>query len=117
MPPQAMSSHSMGGAQAVALDHTADSDEESPFPKTSQCRMMKGSPKKVWPDPIWEAIKWLEVHVETLREEDVQWWPLVAPLTDEGALAPGSSLCTSWPHGSGWLRWPLPSFVHPPPLC
>ena len=46
---------------------------------------MKGSPKKIWPNPMWEVIKWLEACVETLREEDVQWWPLVVPLTDEGA--------------------------------
>ena len=31
-------------------------------------------------------------------------------------LAPGSSLSASWPHGSGWLRWPLPSFVHVPTM-
>ena len=33
VPPWATSSHSMGGAQATALDYAAGSDEESPFPK------------------------------------------------------------------------------------
>ena len=80
-----MSFHSTGGAQAMALDHAADSDEESPSPETSQHCMMKGFPKKVRPDPMWEAIKWLEACIETLREEDVQWWSLVVLLTDEGA--------------------------------
>ena len=68
----------------MVLDHAADSDGESLFPKTSQCHVMKGSPKKVQPDPMWEGIKWFEEHVETLRDDDVQWWPLVVPLTDEG---------------------------------
>ena len=45
--PQAMSSCSMGGAQVVVLDYAADSNEESPFPRTSQCLVMKGSPRKV----------------------------------------------------------------------
>ena len=59
VPPWAMSSRSMGGAQAVALDYTAGSDEESPFPKASQCRVMRGSPKKVWPDPMSCGGRWL----------------------------------------------------------
>ena len=63
----------------MALDYVADSNEESPFH-----HVMKGSPKKAQPDPMWEVIKWLEAHVETLREEDVPWWPLVVLLTDEG---------------------------------
>ena len=86
-----MFSHFTGGAPATALDYAADSDEESPFPATSQCHVMKGSPKKVRPDSIWEAIKWLEAHIGTLRE-DVLWWPLVAPLMDVGA--PGARKLT-----------------------
>ena len=74
-----------GGAQAMALDYAADSDGESPFPETSQCRVIKGSPKKVWLDRMWEATKWLEACVETLEEEDVPWWLLVPPLMDVGA--------------------------------
>ena len=35
VPPLAMSSRSMGGAQAAVLDYAADSDGESPFPETS----------------------------------------------------------------------------------
>ena len=85
VPSLAMSSHSMGGAQAMALDYTADSNGESPFPETSQHCVMRGSPKKVWPDSMWEVTKWLEACIETLREEDVPWWPLVAPLMDVGA--------------------------------
>ena len=69
----------------MALDYTAHSDEESPFPKASQHRVMRGSPKKVQPDPMSETIKWLEARMKTLMEEDVLWWPLVAPLTDVGA--------------------------------
>ena len=68
----------------MALDYTADSDGESPFPETNQRCVMRGSPKKVHPNPMWEATKLLEVHIETLREEDVPWWPLVVPLTDVG---------------------------------
>ena len=79
-----MSSHSTGGAQAMALDYANDSDGESPFPETSRCRVMRGSPKKVQPDPMWEVTKWLEVCIETLREEDVPWWLLVALLMDVG---------------------------------
>ena len=60
VPPWAMSSHSMGGAQAAALDYTADSNGESPFPETSRHHVMMGSPKKVQPNPIWEVTKWLE---------------------------------------------------------
>ena len=82
--PWTISSHSTGGAQAAALDHAADSDEESPFPKASWCHVMRGSPKKVQLDPMWEMTKWLEACVETLGEEDVLWWPLVAPLMDAG---------------------------------
>ena len=33
---------------------------------------------------MWEVTKWLEVRIETLREEDVLWWPLVGPLMDVG---------------------------------
>ena len=58
-----MSSRSMGGAQAAVLDYAADSNGESPFPETSQCGVMRGSQKKVWPDPMWEATKWLEMGV------------------------------------------------------
>ena len=85
VPPRAMFSCSMGGAQPVALDYAADSNGESPFPKTSRCHVMRGSPKKAQPNPMWELIKWLEVCVETLREEDVLWWQLVVPLMDAGA--------------------------------
>ena len=46
---------------------------------------MRGSPKKVQPNPMWEVTKWLEVCIETLREEDVLWWPLVVWLMDVGA--------------------------------
>ena len=70
IPPHAMSFCSTGGAQATALDYTADSDRESPFPKISWCHVMRGSPKKAQPDPMWEATKWLEEHVEK-PEEDV----------------------------------------------
>ena len=85
IPPRTMSSCSTGGAQAMVLDYTADSDGESPFPETSQHHVMRGSPKKVWPDPMWEVTKWLEAHVETLKKEDVPWWLLVVPLMDVGA--------------------------------
>ena len=71
----------MGGAM---LDYTADSNEESTFPKVSWCHVMRGSPKKVQLDPMWEMTKWLEACVETLREEDVLWWLLVALLMDAG---------------------------------
>ena len=74
----------MGGAQAMMLDYTADFDGKSPFPNTSWQYVMRGSPKKAQPDPMWEVIKWLEVCIETLREEDVPWWQLVAPLMDAG---------------------------------
>ena len=74
IPPQAMSSRSTGGAQAVALDYAADSNGKSPFPKTSQHCLMRGSPKKAWLDPMWEATKWLEARTETLSKEDVPWW-------------------------------------------
>ena len=115
--PWAVSSHSMGRSQAVVLDHAADSEEESPFPETSQHHVMKGSPKKVWPDPMWEVIKWLEACIEILREEDVPWWPLVVPLTDEGA--PGArELAKCFLATWQWMvEWSLPSFVCPPPLC
>ena len=76
----------MGGAQATALDYAADYDGKSPFPKASWHHVMRGSPKKVQPDPMWEVTKWLEACVETLREEDVLWWPLVVPLMDVGTL-------------------------------
>ena len=85
IPPRAMSFHSTGGAQAAALDYAADSNGDSPFPESSWYRVMRGSPKKAQPHPMWELIKWLEAHVETLREEDVLWWQLVAPLMDTGA--------------------------------
>ena len=104
----------MGGAQAKALDYAADSDGESPFPETSWHSVMRVSPKKVKPNPMWEATKWLEVHIETMMEDD-PWWPLVAPLTDVGM--PGASELAKHFHGSGWWRWPLPIFVHPPQLC
>ena len=68
----------------VALDYAADSNGVSPFPKTSQHPVMRGSPRKTQPDPMWEVTKWLEVHVDALREEDVLWWQLVAPLMDAG---------------------------------
>ena len=87
-----MSSHSTGGAQTTALDYAADSNGESPFPETSQHCVMRGSPKKVWPNPMWEVTKWLEVCIEPLREEDVPWWLLVVPLTDVGA--PGTRKLT-----------------------
>ena len=64
IPPHAMSSYSMEGAEAAALDDAADSNGESPFPETT-C-VMRDSPKKVQPDPMWEATKWLEVCIETL---------------------------------------------------
>ena len=85
MPPLAMSSCSTGGAQATALNYAAGSNEESPFPEASWHCVMMGSPKKVWPDPMWEMTKWLEARVETLGEEDVPWWLLVVLLTDAGA--------------------------------
>ena len=69
VPPQAMSSCSMGGVQV--LNYSADSDGESPFPKTSWHHVMRGSPKKAQLNPMWEATIWLEEHVETLREADV----------------------------------------------
>ena len=84
IPPWAMSSCSTGGAQATVLDYAADSDGESPFPETSQHCVMRGSPRKAQPDPMWEPTKWLEVHIETLREEDVPRWQLVVPLMDAG---------------------------------
>ena len=80
-----MSSHPMGGTQAMVLDYTADSHGESPFPKTSQHPVMRGSPRKTQPNPMWEVTKWMEVHVDALREEDVPLWQLVAPLMDAGA--------------------------------
>ena len=64
--PRAMSSCSMGGAQASVLDYAADSNGESPFPETSWHRVIRGSPKKVQPDPMWEVTKWLEACIETL---------------------------------------------------
>ena len=79
-----MSSHSTGGTQAAALDYAADSNGKSPFPETSQHCVMRGSPKKAWPDSTWEATKWLEACVETLREGDFLWWQLVALLMDAG---------------------------------
>ena len=79
-----MSSHSTGGAQTAVLDYTADSNGESPFPKTSQCHVMRGFPKKAQPNPMWKVTKWLEACIETLREEDVPWWQLVVPLMDAG---------------------------------
>ena len=72
----------------MVLDYAADSNEESPFPESSQCHVMRGSPKKVWPNPMWEVTKWLEACVETLREEDVPWWPLAVLLMD--VSAPGT---------------------------
>ena len=78
IPPHAMSSHSMGGAQATALDYAADSNGESPIPKVSWHRVMRSSPKKVWPDPMWEVTKWWEACVET------PGWLLVAPLMNAG---------------------------------
>ena len=53
VPPWAMNSCSMGGAQAMALDYTAGYDEEIPFPEASRHWVMRGSPKKVWPDPMY----------------------------------------------------------------
>ena len=84
IPPHAMSSCSMGGTQAAVLDYATDFDGKSPFPETSQHHVMRGSPKKVQPDPMWEMTKLLEVHMETLREENVLWWLLVVPLMDTG---------------------------------
>ena len=78
-----MSSSSTGGVQATALDFAADSNGESSFPETSQHHVMRGSPKR-GPDPMWEVTKWLDAHVEPLREEDVLWWPLVALLMNVG---------------------------------
>ena len=46
VPPQAASSHSMGGAQAASLDFDEDPDDENSFHESSRCIMMQCSPIK-----------------------------------------------------------------------
>ena len=87
VPPQAVSSHSTGGAQATSLDYKEDSDGESPFHETSRCIMMRSSPVKTRLDPLWQMTMWLEACGESLGEEDITWWLLVMPLTDGGTVA------------------------------
>ena len=66
VPPQAVSSHSMGGVQAALLDYKENSDEESPFHETSICIMMRSSPVRTHLDPMWQTMKWLEACGESL---------------------------------------------------
>ena len=107
----------MGGVQAVALDHTVDSDVENPFHGTSRCHMMRGSPVKTQPDPMWQTTKWLEAHVGSLGEEDIMWWLLVMLLTHGGPGPPGNLLNTSWPCRAGQPRCLLVLYVHLVPQC
>ena len=85
--PQAVSSCSTEGVQAASLDYEEDSNERSPFHETSRCIMMRSSPVRTHLDPLWQMKKWLEACEESLREEDIAWWPLVMPLTDGGTMA------------------------------
>ena len=71
VPPQAISFHSMGGAQAAALDNAVDSDGESPFPKTSWHHVMGSSSKKTQLDPMWQTTSWLEADIKSLGEQDI----------------------------------------------
>ena len=68
----------------MALDYKADSDEENPFHETSRHHMMRVSPVKTCPNPVWQMTKWLEACVGSLGEEDIAWWLLVMSLTDGG---------------------------------
>ena len=87
VPPQAVSSHSTGGAQAMSLDYKEDSDGENPFHETSRCIMMRSSPGGTHLDPLWQTMMWLEACRDSLGEEEITWWPQVMPLTDGGTAA------------------------------
>ena len=56
VPPQAVSSHSMGGAQAMSLDYKKDSDGESPFHETSGHIMKRSSLVGKCLDPLWQTM-------------------------------------------------------------
>ena len=87
VPPQAVSSCSMGDTQATSLAYKEDSNGESPFHETSRCIMMRSSPVRTRLDPLWQMMAWLKACRESLGEEDITWWLLVVPLTDWGTAA------------------------------
>ena len=87
VPPQAVSSHSMGGVQATLLDYKEDSNGESPFHETSRHTVMRSSPVATHHDLLWQTTMWLEACRDSFGEEDIQWWLLIMPLTDGGTAA------------------------------
>ena len=81
VPPQAASSHSTGGVQAMSLNFDVDMDEEEAFHESDRCIMMQCSPVKRHLDTMWHTTKWLQACEESLDKEEIQ---LVAatPATD-----------------------------------
>ena len=92
VPPQAASSHSVGGVPATPLDH--NEEEEESFYQFHHHRMMRCSPISWHIDPMWQTTKWLQTCEEGLDDEEISWWPLVNPLTDGSNVAVKD--LTSW---------------------
>ena len=71
----------------MSLNFDADTEKEGAFQKSNRCIMMWCSPVKRLLDPVWQTTNWLQAFEESLDEEEISWWPLLLPLTDESDMA------------------------------
>ena len=98
--PRVTSSYSGGGGMAASLNHYSE-DGDHPFHQYHMSHVKYGSPKQtvaVPPchmvtslpaqkdhqvDALWRTRQWLEECEEKFVKDELVWWPLVCPLTDE----------------------------------